>query len=417
MTPHLFILSGASGSGKTTLLRDAISGVSACVMAPKYSERQVRTDEPDDIITVASIASSRCDIRYVINGVSYGIVTSEIEELLNGDRHVVVVLSDFRVIRRMKSRFGRRAVTLYVSSMIDPAKLAVIHGRRYQFSPTALQRRELYRQFARLKSAAELDLWTRVFECASEFIADWRDVIPEGRSVEIRAQKIRTFHDRYIENIDLFDHVVLNYHTPDEMQRQFEALAAFHSHANSPVRSAPGLFVVAAASGAGKGTLMQALRRIGSDRVAVVTKMARRQPKPGDAEDGMVAIGDAPFPAGFDLMWRFHKGAKTAGTEYAVSSELIEKNIAGGRHQIVVSNIGQFDMFKQRYSDRAAFVYLHRDQTQEQLEAFQRQKCKTPEEADDRISEAAAVHASYIQHIADFRHVLLNTAYQLPPDS
>jgi ribose 1,5-bisphosphokinase PhnN len=358
---------------------------------------------------VSSIDDAGCDIRYVINGFKYGLRIGDVEAQLASGKNVAVILSDFRVIRRLKERFGANAVALYVSSEIDPAKLLKIHGQRHQFSPSADQKSSLYKQFSRLKSAAELQTWNRVFEFASDFVEAWRDYIPDSKSAQIRAQKIRTFHDRYIENIALFDHVVLNYREPGDMLTQYRSLVGYYRFASPSGISLPVFFVVAASSGAGKGVMMEALRKIGSDRVAVVPKMARREPKEGDAEDGMIPIGSSPFPDEFDFRWSFHKGKESSGTEYGISSSAVKDNLARGRHQIVVSNMGQFDNFRQRYGDRVVFIYLHRVQTQEAMEDREYKRCKTREEARDRIAEVRTVHEEYLTRIAEFRHVLLNT--------
>jgi len=410
MTARLFIISGASGSGKTTLLEQVLrEGDCYSAAATKYTERPPRVNEFDDTKHVASIDDAQCDVRYVINGFKYGLRIADVDAQLASGVNVAVILSDFRVIRRLKERFGFRAVALYVSSEIDPAKLLKIHGQRHQFSPTDEQKSSLYRQFSRLKSAAELQTWNRVFEFASDFVEAWREYIPDSKSAQIRTQKIRTFHDRYIENIALFDHVILNYREPDDMLTQYRSLVRYYRFAGRSTVELPLFFVVAASSGAGKGVMMEALRKIGSDRVAVVPKIARRERKEGDAEDGMVPIGNAPFPDEIDFRWSFHKGEESSGTEYGISSVTVKDNISAGHHQIVVSNMGQFENFRSRYGDRVVFIYLHRVQTQEAMEAREHKRGRTPEEARDRIAEVRTVHEEYLTRIAEFRHVLLNT--------
>jgi len=214
MSGNLYIISGASGSGKTTLL-NGICGSSMgnelkIVKAPKYSERK-RRDDDDDIIHVPEIKVGGYDIAYMINSIKYGIKTEEIVEILNNGMNALIVLSDFRIIRRMKEKFGKRTKTVYISSDIDPETLQTIQEQRHMFSPDQNQKKKLFKQFRRLNAASRLGLWRKVFACVGELNKEWKRNIPDAVSTEIRTAKIRAFHTRYIDNLEIFDHVILNY--------------------------------------------------------------------------------------------------------------------------------------------------------------------------------------------------------------
>jgi len=447
MSSRLYIITGASGSGKTTLLNSIASSnilsadtVLRAVRAPKYSEREVRTNQGDldDIVHVENVRLGDFDIAYVINNIKYGIKLKPINELLRNGFNPFIIVSDFRIVRQLKALLGEKAKALYVSSAIDADKLRRIQFERLGFKPTEKQKTVLSYHFSRASAAARLGWWERVSECMTELEADWHAYATDAKSTEIRAQKIRAFHIRYIEHISLFDHVILNYteDKPEEMAFQVSNLIQHVDRYESIELSSPPIFIVAAASGAGKGTLMEMLEFIGKDRVKITSKLAKRRPKKEDKRDGMIALfrtstdpkpewpewwtndmkefgNKGEFPPEYDLRWEFHKKHPQGGggTHYAVSSQEINRNLSNKTPQIFISNIEQFETFRKKWPKNSIFVYLHRLVSDHDYREFQIRKWKEdPTEAQARILERAQIHRSYMSSIAQFNHVLLNTA-------
>jgi guanylate kinase len=406
------ILSGASGCGKTTLLRNLCFGPDALAqVAPKYSERTSRGPD-DDIISVNSIEQTTCDIAYVLNNRRYGIDSRDLSRRVHAGHAHVIILSDLRVVRRLKRRLGALCRVVYVAREMNEERLMEVHAQRHGLSLTESHKARMRLQFSRLGSAARLEAWDRLFECMSELLHDWREVIPESDSISVRTQKIRTHHSRYVDNIELFEHVILNYDSPDNMFIQARnVLEGVGPRPSLSERGPAPLFIVAAASGSGKGMLMDTIRSIGSSQVAIVNKMARRDPKRNDKRDGMSAIGaDGLFPPTFDFRWFFHQGHGHMGVEYAVSTQEIAQNISRGRAQIVVSNMKQFVEFRRRFGDSCVFVYLHRVWDKHELIKFQNEM-NAPDEAERRIAGVETTHRDYVARIAEFDHVLLNTSF------
>lgn len=423
MSGCLYILSGASGCGKTTLLNSLCTSETAkelsIVKAPKFSERERRPNDPDDdIIHVKSIHLGEFDIAYVINNTVYGIKLYEINRLLEEGGNCFIIISDLRVVRRLKGIFGQRARSVYVASAIDPDRLHRIQQERLGFRPDAIQKSILSRHFERVNAAARLGWWDRVSGCVQELYTDWRAYATDSQSTEIRAQRIRAFYIRYIEYIQLFDHVILNYteDRPEEMAKQMINLVKAGKRIDElrNNRKYPPLFILAAASSSGKGTLMEMLNLIGSDRISIVSKMAKRKPKENDKRDGMIAIGpDGEFPPTYDFRWIFHKKEELGvkGVEYAVSTGEIERNIEAKRAQIVVSNFEQFPIFRQRWPEHAIFLYLYRLSSSEDIRAHH-YGIYEPTEAEARIAEIGEVHSNFIHHIPEIDHILLNTSFR-----
>ena len=448
---RLFILSGASGCGKTTLLNSvaAVDPADAddftrAVRAPKFSEREVRNkpNEIDDITHVENIRLGTYDIAYVLNNRKYGIRLESIRELLDAGYNALVIVSDFRVVKQLKECIGPQALALYISSAIDADRLRRIQQERLGFRPTEEQKAVLSYHFARSSAAARLGWWDRVSDCVAELEGDWRAYATDSRSTEIRAEKIRAFHVRYIEHLHLFNHVILNYaeNKPEEMTHQFCNLLSGIDEFEPRKRSLsyPPVFVVAAASGAGKGELLEMLNFIGTDKVRITSKLAKRSPKDEDRRDGMIALVRSPndpepewpewwtsnmretgsrgeFPDEYDLRWEFHKmrGSDRSGTPYAVSAAEIQRNIDERVPQIFVSNMGEFDRFRRLWPNNVVFIYLHRLVSSHENREFQLRKWSSdPQVAEVRIAEKEEVHATYIEKIAEFNHVLLNTSFQ-----
>ena len=133
MPSRLFVLSGASGSGKSSLMRAMCTDeYVAGTIAPKYSTRPRRSGW-DDIITSEAIDTRAFDVAYVLNNRRYGIRANEVRTLLDEGKDVFIVLSDFRVVRRVEQLFPDQTVAIYISSPVDRQRLLQIHSQRHAF--------------------------------------------------------------------------------------------------------------------------------------------------------------------------------------------------------------------------------------------------------------------------------------------
>lgn len=426
MTGRLYILTGASGSGKTELLNNLQKKSEFnIVKANKYSTRARRNDN-DDVIHSATIDSTTFDLVYNLNNVRYGIKFSDIEEQLENGKNVFIILSYIRVVKKLKLKFQDNVTVIYISSAVDSERLNKIHTDRYigTFEPNEEQNLKLWGQFKRLKSSVELQNWKMLFSCMAELNNDWKQFLPLNESLEVRTVKLRDFHKSYLDNIHIFDHVILNYKFDEgengikgfDMYRQGCNILQFYLNGGKPKphKNKPVIFVVAAASVAGKGTLLETIGDTSEKSIiSIITKQAKREAKTKDKRDGMIAIGkEGEFDKEFDIQWEFHKNKSTGkGTEYAISSKQISDNIEIGCSQIVISNTNQFDMFKQRYGERVVFIYLNRLQSREDKEKYLLEH-ETLKDAQDKLSESDEVYENYIDKLVEFDHVLLNTSFQ-----
>ena len=369
------------------------------------------------------------DIAYALNKGQYGICTENIWHELKNGKNVITVLSDFRIINRLKSIFKEDIIVSYIASAVDSAKLERIQIARLGIDEN--KEKILCRKVDRLNSAVRIRKWEQVANWIYELNTDWEKIKPDAESTAIRAERIKTFHTRYVDNITLFDYTILNYNEghPEDMTIQFNNI--LNSEKRKISMEKPPVFVVMAASNAGKGTMMEMLNLIGSDRVQILSKIAKRKEKQNDKKDGMIPIGTpealpskwiefpkwwtkkmietakkGEFPKEYNFSWRFH-GETVA---YAISDQEIQYNFQKNKAQIVVSNIGQIEEFIRRYEDRVVFILLFRLSSINDIKEYYEFIEDLPtEEAQARADEVNGVLQNYVEKISFFNHVILNT--------
>lgn len=368
------------------------------------------------------------DIAYALNKGQYGISTENIWHELKHSRNVITILSDFRIINRLKNIFNDSIVVVYVASAVDTAKLEKIQIGRHGID-NALEN-SLKKKIERLNSSVNISKWGNVAKWIHELNEDWEKTKPDADSTKFRAERIKTFHTRYIDNITIFDYVILNYHEghPEDMTAQFNNIMKVNNKKTLSNKSP--LFVVAAASNAGKGTMMEMLNLIGSDQVQILSKIAKRKEKGNDKKDGMLPIGtpeeppknwpqwpdwwnddmintakQGKFPNEYDFSWLFH-----GNVLYAVSDNEIKYNFDKNKPQIVISNTDQIEKFINRYGERVVFILLYRLSSIEDTKSYYEiEEGLTPKQAETRADEVNEVLQEYIKKINYFSHVILNT--------
>jgi guanylate kinase len=416
---YLFIICGATGSGKSTLADSIISYYKNFVRAPKYSTRTKRS-ETDDIIHVKKIDSENYDLAYMAMGNRYGIRFHEINNQLQKNYNSVLVTTDFRIVSRLKAVYGSKAISICVLSAIDPTKFIEIHGDRYDYNPSKEQKALLKKQFMRLESAARLKLWKNVYHCTRELLGLWQDTIPEKESLEIRTTKVRDFQTKYFENRQLFDYTILNYREGhlEDLINQFHGIVRSNSKLTISTKriKKPLLFLVAAASGSGKGLFTETLNDIAPNEIGIVSKQGKRGSRANDRRDGMLAIGtDGQFGQDFNLIYEMHKGEGFKGIEYAFSEKEIKKNLSEGKNLIAIANVllspQLWKIMKNLFGEHLVVIYLLRFEDEKKLKAYHQSRCKSIKELQARMSEINETYVAYVKNISEVDHVILNTAY------
>lgn len=397
----LIIFTGASGSGKTTL-RNRLLETRDIKMAEKFSEREHR-GEGDDIIHVDDINAARVDLIYELNGFKYGINLRKIAGELRDDENLGIVISDVRVVREIKRRLGKQAEAYYIAAPIDSEELLKIHTRRNidlldDMPPE--EQEEITRLIASEKALGEPDA-----KRLRELMGD-STVLPEFKE---REKNISRLYRDYVDNMDLFDNVILNYDSIGDMVEQARTLLGHNI--NRVQTKSPIIFMLMAAQGAGKGTLLETISEKRLPNVEVVEKAATRHGKPKDNIDRIIAVGpEGKIPYGYSWQWTFHNRGDNVGTKYGVSTNKMRQDMKEGKNLILVSNMRELDNAVSLFGiNHVVPVYLFPALTKEERSLYKDSSARDLTGETLRVAETIDVFREFLSRRKVIRNVILNT--------
>ena len=284
MAKNAFIitLTGPSLSGKSMIikkienLRDILEteGLYFCPeRVPKYTTRPLRIEEidakeknntssmpvkcPIDVISVEEIPP-KCDLVYQTYGVRYGLETMLLQDQLNEGRSPIVVINDVRVVEELKKVFPGRVLSLYLFRNVPDIE--------------------------EYKSSAES-----------------RGNVSENELLS-RYEKAVAIHRMYIENIVLFDKVILNAieYSSEELKSTKTIvdiqlrniisgvilgklkLQVMRNYADNPLTK---VFVIAGNAASGKDQLIRAVSSMGKIQASIIPKYTSRDEEFGDGNE------------------------------------------------------------------------------------------------------------------------------------
>jgi ribose 1,5-bisphosphokinase PhnN len=132
-TPRLFVIVGSPASGKDELIAAVnIIGALHAEIVPKHTDREWRAGDDDEMICsqIPELNNEtlmiqnkdydleHCDIIYKNYNNFYGIKTSDIWNKLSNGIFQVIVVSNKEALNKLKLKFGKLAVIIYVYSTI-----------------------------------------------------------------------------------------------------------------------------------------------------------------------------------------------------------------------------------------------------------------------------------------------------------
>lgn len=271
-TNFIITLTGPSQSGKS-LVMDKINRLgkelneTGMVFIPKkikkYTTRHLRIDEmrlietgkETDVEYVKKIPDE-CDIAYQTYGVRYGFESKELWNELNKGNSPVVIINDIRVVEELKKIFSGKVLALF-----------------------------LFRKVPEIED----------FKKESED----RGNISETEVVA-RYEKAVAIYRTYIENIVLFDKVILNsIEYPEERVKQENTIIDMQLknvllpiitgqkklRINMEYPKSSRIFVIAGNPASGKDEIIRALLTLGKQQVIVLPKYTSRHQEPEDGKE------------------------------------------------------------------------------------------------------------------------------------
>lgn len=166
--PHLITITGASGSGKSTVVNYLLTSANNSFkpkLIPKYTTRTPRKDDRGEVICVSEIPDE-CDLVYEQHEARYGIRLKDIYDVISRGASPIVILNDVRTVEDVRSALNGLVRSIFI----------------FRTSPTF----ERYQQLAKSRRVQnEVD-------------------------IERRFRKAQAIYRIYIENIYLFDQVIIN---------------------------------------------------------------------------------------------------------------------------------------------------------------------------------------------------------------
>lgn len=354
----VYFILGASGSGKTTCL-SYLKNQYSFSLIKKQTTRGKRVNDDSNIVSVEKI-SDKCDIRYTQYDIQYGFSSSDIWSNLKINVNCAVVVNDIRTIKLLKRRLGALAVCLFLQSNIDKEKLLEIEKARYN------------------SHVDHLIL-----------------------AAERRAEKIRSIHRKYIEHSVLFDHVLLNVGTIEELTQQLDVAVKYGLKKNPVLKASSKIFIICGDSFSEKDALVNAMREMHPEKVKIYRKATTRPERSADNKELRHIENDEALNE-FDLIY------SRQSYKYAISmQELWELLEADKVILLVLNDFEIISTISQEFRGNCVTIYLHSSNSKD---SFLKNSDWTEEEKKKRVEVSDELFKEYSGKFPLFDHVLLNTA-------
>jgi len=298
MIPFIITLTGAPASGKSYVIEKIIEvskefhdGPFRPSPFPKYTTREYRANEIAkkqknefvDVISVDEIPNT-CDLIYRIYGKEYGLKTKELEDKLNANECPIVVINDVRAVEELKRAFIGRVLSLFL-----------------------------------FRHVSNID------ELKKE--SDSRGNVSENELFE-RYIKATALYRIYIENIAIFDRIILNVKNEENDEYkctkiQIRNILKGVFEGNIPLNNnrtkGAKIFIISGNNASGKDDVNLAIQKMGRLQAEIIPKYTSRRQEKEDANEMI-----CQFIPKIDLVNNYQAEYKK---EYEAISYYYSKNI------------------------------------------------------------------------------------------
>ena len=266
ITPFIITLTGASASGKSFLMKkieelhDEFSAMGISINFipfPKYTTREYRINEvakrgKGEFVDVVSVdeVSDDCDLVYRTYGEEYGIRTKDLAKRLRKGDCPIVVINDVRAVEELKKVFDGRVLSLFLFR----------HVPNFE---------EFKEEINKRGNASDKELLERYI-------------------------KATALYRIYIENITVFDRVILNVKDEDDDEYKCTKLqiknilkGVFENKIllNKNQSKGAKLFILSGNSASGKDDVNLAIQKMGILQAKVISKYSSRRQERDDAKE------------------------------------------------------------------------------------------------------------------------------------
>ena len=229
----------------------------------KYTTRHLRLEELNQIEKgeIADVEFIKkipdiCDLVYQTYGIRYGLVTKDLDKCLLDGISPIVVINDIRAVEEIRRVFSGKVLSLFLFRKIPELE---------DFKKEAKERGNVSEQ-----------------------------------EIFARYEKAISIYKTYIENISLFDHVVLNSieYMPEELKESGTILDLQLENIilsildnkkllrdNEKYIKTSRIFVIAGNAASGKDEIVRALLTMGKLEAEVLPKYTMRQQEPADGKE------------------------------------------------------------------------------------------------------------------------------------
>lgn len=405
---YIIALMGPSQSGKSFVIKKFINNTCAGFepkLIAKQTTRELRTEETDALargedIDVEHVDKIDADLVYQTYGKRTGVSIKKLIDVANAGKVPVVVINDIMAMAKLKHECKRRDNEICVISIF---------------------------------------LFRRIPIKDEYFEESMRRGNVDERETEQRFDKAKTVYRIYIENMHMFDYVMLNTIFYDALHANDDTIIDLQIRAirdNIILRNIrprarenkdkPILYIISGNGASGKDELIEATYAMGSLYADVIPKYTSRDQKQDDGPElickrllrgGEYSINneyEEYLKLKTEEPGRFLTYVANGNYEYAIDMSQLRDKLEKGRSIVIaLSDINTIKKLIDEFNDQVVTVYCN---SQISKEEFLR---KTSGDAIDLVkgSELEKKLLEFIENYLLYRHVIIYAENELGHES